>query len=207
MVKRAELKRDQYYKRAKAEGYRTRSAYKLIQIEDRYRLINAGDVVLDLGAAPGGWSQVAKELVGDKGLVISVDVQQIETLDGVILIKSDITEVEATIAAVKETLLSTGRTTVEVVISDAAPNLSGNRDYDQFRSFELSQSALNIAVALLREEGNFVAKIFQGDCYNQFYRAVKEWFRNTKAYSPVASRKRSAEVFVIGRGFISSKRT
>lgn len=207
MVKRAELKRDQYYKRAKAEGYRTRSAYKLIQIEDRYRLINAGDVVLDLGAAPGGWSQVAKELVGDKGLVISVDVQQIETLDGVILIKSDITEVEATIAAVKETLLSTGRTTVEVVISDAAPNLSGNRDYDQFRSFELSQSALNIAVALLREEGNFVAKIFQGDCYNQFYRAVKERFRSTKAYSPVASRKRSAEVFVIGRGFISSKRT
>lgn len=201
MVKRTELTRDRFYKRAKEEGYRSRSAYKLMQIEDRFKLINTGDVVIDLGAAPGGWSQVAKTWVGDNGVVISVDLQHIEKIEHVVIIKSDITDAEATIKAIKGTNSLKGRDTVDVVISDVAPNLSGNRDYDQFRSLELSKSALNIAAALLRAEGNFVTKIFQGDYYNQFYKAVKDRFRNTKAYSPGASRKRSAEVYVIGKGF------
>lgn len=201
MVKRTELTRDRFYKRAKEEGYRSRSAYKLMQIEDRFKLINTGDVVIDLGAAPGGWSQVAKTWVGDNGVVISVDLQHIEKIEHVVIIKSDITDAEATIKAIKGTNSLKGRDTVDVVISDVAPNLSGNRDYDQFRSLELSKSALNIASALLRAEGNFVTKIFQGDYYNQFYKAVKDRFRNTKAYSPGASRKRSAEVYVIGKGF------
>jgi len=172
-----------------------------MQIEDRFKLINTGDVVIDLGAAPGGWSQVAKTWVGDNGVVISVDLQHIEKIEHVVIIKSDITDAEATIKAIKGTNSLKGRDTVDVVISDVAPNLSGNRDYDQFRSLELSKSALNIAAALLRAEGNFVTKIFQGDYYNQFYKAVKDRFRNTKAYSPGASRKRSAEVYVIGKGF------
>ena len=201
MVKRTELTRDRFYKRAKEEGYRSRSAYKLMQIEDRFKLINTGDVVIDLGAAPGGWSQVAKTWVGDNGVVISVDLQHIEKIEHVVIIKSDITDAEATIKAIKGTNSLKGRDTVDVVISDVAPNLSGNRDYDQFRSLELSKSALCIASALLRAEGNFVTKIFQGDYYNQFYKAVKDRFRNTKAYSPGASRKRSAEVYVIGKGF------
>ena len=201
MVKRIELTRDRFYKRAKEEGYRSRSAYKLMQIEDRFKLINTGDVVIDLGAAPGGWSQVAKTWVGDNGVVISVDLQHIEKIEHVVIIKSDITDAEATIKAIKGTNSLKGRDTVDVVISDVAPNLSGNRDYDQFRSLELSKSALNIAAALLRAEGNFVTKIFQGDYYNQFYKAVKDRFRDTKAYSPGASRKRSAEVYVIGKGF------
>ncbi|KAF5434084.1 23S rRNA (uridine2552-2'-O)-methyltransferase [Candidatus Methanophagaceae archaeon] len=204
MVKRTELTRDRFYKRAKEEGYRSRSAYKLMQIEDRFKLINTGDVVIDLGAAPGGWSQVAKTWVGDNGVVISVDLQHIEKIEHVVIIKSDITDAEATIKAIKGTNSLKGRDTVDVVISDVAPNLSGNRDYDQFRSLELSKSALNIAAALLRAEGNFVTKIFQGDYYNQFYKAVKDRFRNTKAYSPGASRKRSAEVYVIGKGFRES---
>jgi len=201
MVKRTELTRDRFYKRAKEEGYRSRSAYKLMQIEDKFKLINTGDVVIDLGAAPGGWSQVAKARVGDNGVVISVDLQHIDKIEHVVIIKSDITDVEATIKAIKGTNSLKGRDTVDVLISDVAPNLSGNRDYDQFRSLELSKSALCIASALLRAEGNFVTKIFQGDCYNQFYKAVKDRFRNTKAYSPGASRKRSAEVYVIGKGF------
>ena len=204
MVKRTELTRDRFYKRAKEEGYRSRSAYKLMQIEDKFKLINTGDVVIDLGAAPGGWSQVAKTWVGDNGVVISVDLQHIEKIEHVVIIKSDITDAEATIKAIKNTNSLKGRDTVDVVISDVAPNLSGNRDYDQFRSLELSKSALSIAVSLLRADGNFVTKIFQGDCYNQFYNAVKDRFRNTKAYSPGASRKRSAEVYVIGKGFRES---
>jgi len=201
MVKQADLKKDKFYKRAKEEGYRSRSAFKLLQIEDKYRVIKEGDVVVDLGAAPGGWSQVARRLVGEKGVVISVDLRHIEKIEGVEIIKSDITKQEETVKTVKETLLMKGKDSVDVVLSDASPELSGNRSYDHFRSFELSESALNIASALLRKNGYFVAKIFQGACYNKFYTDVKGKFGYTKAYSPEASRKRSAEVYVIGKGF------
>ena len=202
MVKRTDLKSDRFYKKAKKEGYRSRSAFKLLQIADKFELIKEGDVVVDLGAAPGGWSEVAKGLVGERGVVISVDLQRIEKIEDVVLITSDITKEEETIKAIKDLLK--GEDAVDVVISDASPRLSGNRDYDQFRSFELSRSALNIAYALLMKNGNFVAKIFQGAYYNKFYRAVKEKFGYTKAYSPLASRKRSAEVYVIGKGCLYS---
>jgi 23S rRNA (uridine2552-2'-O)-methyltransferase len=201
MVKRADLQRDQFYKAAKKEGYRSRSAFKLVQIADKFGVIKAGDAVVDLGAAPGGWSQVAHELVGERGVVISVDVQPIAKIDGVMVLKSDITREEESITAIKAALLVKGRDAADVVVSDASPQLSGIRDYDQFRSFELSTSALNIASALLRKNGNFVAKIFQGSYYTQFYKSVKERFRETRAYSPLASRKRSAEVYVIGKGY------
>jgi len=201
MVKRADLKRDRFYKRAKEEGYRSRSAFKLLQIEDKYDVIKEGDVVVDLGAAPGGWSQVAKELVGEKGEVISVDLQHIKKLEGVESMKGDITSEEETVSAIREKLFSERKDSVDVVLSDVSPKLSGNRDYDHFCSFELSKSALNIASALLRKNGNFVVKIFQGAYYNKFYGSVKEKFRHTRAYSPEASRKRSAEVFVIGKEY------
>ncbi|MCW3129384.1 MAG: RlmE family RNA methyltransferase [Methanophagales archaeon] len=201
MVKRADLKRDRFYKRAKEEGYRSRSAFKLLQIEDKYDVLKEGDVVVDLGAAPGGWSQVAKELVGEKGVVISVDLQHIKKLEGVESIKGDITSEEETVSTIREKLFSERKDSVDVVLSDVSPKLSGNRDYDHFCSFELSKSALNIASALLRKNGNFVVKIFQGAYYNKFYDGVKEKFRHTRAYSPEASRKRSAEVFVIGKEY------
>ncbi|MBL7117536.1 MAG: 23S rRNA (uridine(2552)-2'-O)-methyltransferase [Candidatus Syntrophoarchaeum sp.] len=199
MVKQTALKSDRFYKEAKKEGYRSRSAFKLLQIVNKFELIKEGDVVVDLGAAPGGWSQVAKVLVGEKGVVISVDLQRIEKIEDVVIIKSDITKEEETVTAIKD--LMKGRDAVNVVISDASPKLSGNRDYDHFRSSELSTSALNIASALLMKNGNFVAKIFQGAYYDKFYRAVKEKFRYARAYSPEASRKRSAEVYVIGKKF------
>ncbi|MGB2842722.1 MAG: RlmE family RNA methyltransferase [Halobacteriota archaeon] len=199
MVKRTDLKNDRFYKEAKKEGYRSRSAFKLLQIINKFEVIKEGDVVVDLGAAPGGWSQVAKVLAGERGVVVSVDLQRIEKIEDVVLITRDITKEEETIKAIKD--LMKGRDVVNVVISDASPKLSGNRDYDQFRSSELSRSALNIASALLMKNGNFVAKIFQGAYYNKFYRAVKEKFRYARAYSPEASRKRSAEVYVIGKKF------
>lgn len=201
MVKQADLKADRFYKAAKEEGYRSRSAFKLLQISKKFKLIKPGDAVVDLGAAPGGWSQVAHELVGDRGVVISVDLQPLERIEGLVMINGDITNEEVTVNAIKEALVSKGRKTVDVVISDAAPQLSGNRDYDQFRSFELSSAALNIAVTLLKDNGNFVTKIFQGEYYKQFYDGVKRKFKDTRAYSPAASRKRSAEVYVIGKGY------
>jgi 23S rRNA (uridine2552-2'-O)-methyltransferase len=172
-----------------------------LQIADKFEVIEIGDVVVDLGAAPGGWSQVARDLVGERGLVISVDVHPIAKIGDIVILISDITEEEKTITAIRAALAGKGRNAVDVVISDASPQLSGNKDFDQFRSFELSASALAVASTLLKKQGNFVAKIFQGSYYTQFYNHVKEKFRDTRAYSPAASRKRSAEVYVIGRGY------
>jgi len=201
MVKRADLKHDRFYKEAKAEGYRSRSAFKLLQISKKFGVIKPGDAVVDLGAAPGGWSQVAHELASDRGVVISVDLQPMERIEGVTVLQGDITNEEETVKAIKAAFLLKGREVVDVVISDAAPQLSGNRDYDQFRSFELSSAALNIAVKLLKKKGDFVTKIFQSEYYKQFYDSVKRKFRDTRAYSPAASRKRSAEVYVVGKGY------
>ena len=201
MVKRAELKHDRFYKAAKAEGYRSRSAFKLLQIVERFKIIESGDVVVDLGAAPGGWSQVAHELVGEYGVVISVDLQSMDKIEDVVMIKGDITNVGEVVTAIKAALLGKGRERVDVVISDAAPQLSGNKDLDHFRSFELSSAALTIAVELLKPKGNFVTKIFQGEYYKQFLDSVKAKFNDARAYAPEASRKRSAEMYVVGKGY------
>jgi 23S rRNA (uridine2552-2'-O)-methyltransferase len=201
MVKRADLKHDRFYKAAKREGYRSRSAFKLLQIVNKFGIIKPGDAVVDLGAAPGGWSQVAHELVGEQGVVVSVDMLPMERIDGVTVLKGDITNEEETVLNIKEALIAKGRDAADIVISDAAPQLSGNKDYDQFRSFELSTAALNVAIKLLKPGGKFVTKIFQGEYYPLFYKSVKEKFRTTKAYAPEASRKRSAEVYVVGKGY------
>jgi 23S rRNA (uridine2552-2'-O)-methyltransferase len=200
MVRRIELKHDRFYKRAKAEGYRSRSAFKLQQITTKFSVIKKGDVVIDLGAAPGGWSQVARELVGEHGIVISVDIQPMEKLEGVVLLQRDITREEECIQALNDILTAKGKEGADVVISDLSPQLSGTRDYDQFRSYELSTYALNIATTILKRGGNFVTKIFQGAYYNNFLQDMKERFRTTRAYSPEASRKGSAEVYVVGKG-------
>ena len=201
MVKRADLEHDRYYKAAKAEGYRSRSAFKLLQISQKFRLIKKGDAVVDLGAAPGGWSQVARALVGEHGVVISVDLQFIAPLEGVVVIRADITR-EETIMAVKGALSALGRAAADVVIADAAPQLTGNKDLDQYRSCELSEAALTIAAAVLKPGGKFATKIFQGEYYHQFYTSVKERFKQTRAYAPEATRKRSAEVYVVGMGYV-----
>ncbi|MHC1635484.1 MAG: RlmE family RNA methyltransferase [Candidatus Methanospirareceae archaeon] len=191
------IKEDVYYKRAKREGYRSRAAFKLIQINRKFKLIKRGDVVVDLGAAPGGWSQVAKEIVGRKGVVIGVDIQKMEKIEGVISIVSDITNVAMTVEAIKHFL----KHPADVVISDASPNLSGHKSYDHFRSFELSKASLDIACSILKDKGNFVTKIFQGEDLEDFRKEMRMRFTYTKVYSPEASRKGSSEVYVIGKGF------
>jgi 23S rRNA (uridine2552-2'-O)-methyltransferase len=200
MVKRADLEHDRFYRAAKAEGYRSRSAFKLLQLSQKFQLIKTGDAVIDLGAAPGGWSQVARALVGENGVVISVDLQSIAPIEGVIVLRGDITR-EEPVRAIKAALLELGKDAADVVISDAAPQLTGNKDLDQYRSFELSAAALTVAAAVLKPGGNFVTKIFQSEYYSQFYLSVKERFRQTRAYAPEASRKRSAEVYVVGKGY------
>ena len=212
MVRKGELARDRFYIKAKEEGFRSRSAYKLKEMVAKFKIMKRGDTVIDLGAAPGGWSQVASDVVGAHGVVISVDLQHIAPIEGVVTLRGDITDREATIKLLRKALMLHGcgndsaAAAATVVLSDAAPKLSGNRVYDHYRSFELSKAALGIATALLKPGGNFVAKIFQGEYYSIFYKSVKDMFRDARAYTPKASHKRSAEVFVIGKGFKMSAR-
>jgi len=186
--------KDYFYRRAKAEGYRARSAFKLQQINKRFRLIRRGDAVLDLGAAPGGWLQVAKEISG--GRIVGVDLLAIEPIDGVTTIKADITA-QKTLELIADALGGKA----DVVICDAAPNLSGNWTLDHARSIDLSRSALRVAEEVLKPGGNFLVKVFQGDTFLDYLSEVKERFRRAQSHSPAASRKESAEMYVVGQGF------
>jgi 23S rRNA (uridine2552-2'-O)-methyltransferase len=190
--------KDHYYRKAKEEGYRARSAYKLKQINEKFHLIKKGDFIVDLGAAPGGWLQVARELSGKEGKVVGVDLEKIEPIPGVITFQADITK-ESTVDLVKEALGDDA----DVVICDAAPNLSGAWDMDHARSVDLSQSALAMAGKLLKPRGNFLVKVFQGDMFPGFLAAVKKEFSSVQAHSPAASRKESAEMYVVAKKRLS----
>lgn len=189
--------RDHYYWKAKEEGYRARSAYKLLQINQRFNLIKNGDSVVDLGAAPGGWLQVARQLSGAK--VVGVDLEKIEPIPGVITFKADITK-ESTVNLIKEALSGSA----DVVICDAAPNLSGTWDVDHARSIDLARSALRMAKKLLKPGGNFLVKVFQGDMFNDYLRDVRHEFSRVQAHSPQASRKESAEIYLIAKKLLSA---
>lgn len=189
--------RDHYYWKAKEEGYRARSAYKLLQINQRFNLIKRGNSVVDLGAAPGGWLQVAKQISGGK--VVGVDLAKIEPIPGVVTFKADITK-ESTVDLIKDALGGSA----DVVICDAAPNLSGAWDVDHARSIDLARSALNMAKKMLKPGGNFLAKVFQGDMFNDYLRDVRREFSRVQAHSPQASRKESAEIYIIAKKLLSA---
>jgi 23S rRNA (uridine2552-2'-O)-methyltransferase len=189
-------KRDLYYNKAKQMGYRSRAAFKLKFINEKYGIIKPGDSVVDLGAAPGGWLQVAKEISGDT--VIGVDLQKIEPLEGVITIKGDMTSPE-TRQKIFDKVQKVG-----AVICDAAPNVTGNWALDHARSIDLSKTALDVAVTLLAPGGNFLVKVFQGDMYQGFVDEVKKHFSRVFTYKSPASRAQSAEIYVIGKGFLTT---
>jgi 23S rRNA (uridine2552-2'-O)-methyltransferase len=189
-------KRDLYYNKAKQMGYRSRAAFKLKFINEKYHIIKQGDSVVDLGAAPGGWLQVAKEISG--GTVIGVDLDRIEAIEGVETIKGDMTK-EVTQQKIFEKVQK-----VDVVICDAAPNLSGNWALDHGRSIDLSKIATEVAAKILTPGGNFVVKVFQGDLYQGFVDGLKKRFSYVYSYKSPASRTQSAEIYVIGKGFLTS---
>lgn len=190
---------DHFYKMAKKEGYRSRAAYKLKQINTRFRIIRRGDAVVDLGAAPGGWTQVAAELAGNHGTVVGVDLQPISSIDGAVTIIGDIRS-EATLDAIRQVTSS-----ADVVLSDAAPNLAGDWSYDHARSVDLAEHALACAQKILRPGGNFVVKVFQGDLFSGYLQNVKVLFRNVYSHSPMASRKASAEMYIVAKMFRGDK--
>ncbi len=188
--------KDPYVRRAQAEGYRSRAAYKLEQIAARDRLLRAGMTVVDLGAAPGGWSQVAARAVAPRGRVIALDVLDMSTVAGVAVIRGDFREV-ATRAELDRML---GGQPVDLVLSDMAPNISGIANADQARAMALAELALDFAVKHLKPEGNFLVKTFQGAGFDAFVKAMREQFKQVLVRKPEASRSRSREVYLLGKG-------
>ena len=190
---------DEYVKRSQKDGYRSRAAYKLLELQEKDRFLKPGQVVVDLGAAPGGWLQVARSVVGGKGRVIGLDLLEIDPLPGVELLQGDFLE-EATLARL-ETLLD-GRP-VDVVLSDMAPNISGIAAVDQPRSMYLCELALDFCRQALREGGGFVTKVFQGEGFDDYYRDVKASFRWVVSRKPKASRPKSREVYLVAGNYHS----
>ncbi|UCD44388.1 MAG: RlmE family RNA methyltransferase [Candidatus Bathyarchaeota archaeon] len=190
----AERKREPYHRMAKEQGYRSRAAFKLLQLDQKYGFFKGARYVLDVGAAPGGWLQVASEAVDPDGLVVGVDIMRIESLEveNVRTIVADILE-EKTVETIRE--MFPGR--VDVVLSDLAPNVSGVWDLDQYRQIELARAALNLAKTLLKPRGWFVVKVFQGSEYDAFLKELRKDFGFVKIEKPKASRKESAETYVL----------
>ncbi|MFQ3476488.1 TRAM domain-containing protein [Halonotius sp. F2-221B] len=190
-------RKDEYYNRAKQEGYRTRAAYKLKQLDREADLLSHGDRVVDLGAAPGGWLQVAAEAVGETGTVVGVDFQRIRELDhdNVETIKGDMTE-ERTQDRLTEVI---GEDGADLVISDMAPNMTGEYDLDHARSVHLARQAFAVAEEILATDGDFVAKVFQGQDLEALREEIEEAFQYVRTMNPEASRDSSSEVYLVGK--------
>ena len=188
---------DQYVQRSRAEGYRSRASYKLLEIAQADRLIRKGDVVVDLGAAPGGWSQVAAELVGHAGVVVASDILAMDALAGVTFIQGDFTEE----AVLGEVLAALGGRRADLVMSDMAPNMSGIRDVDQPRAMLLAELALEFARNTLKPGGAFLCKVFHGEGFDDFIRSLRTDFSSVATRKPDASRGRSREVYALARQF------
>ena len=188
---------DPYVKQAQKEGYRSRACYKLLEIQEKDRLIKPGMTVIDLGSAPGGWSQVASGLVGRKGRVLASDILPMDSLADVEFIQGDFTEE----SVLSEILAALGDVKADLVISDMAPNMSGVNAVDQPRSMYLVELALDMASQVLKPDGVFLSKVFQGEGFDELIRTMRSQFKEVKTRKPSASRPRSREVYQLCRGF------
>lgn len=191
---------DEYVKQAQAQGYRSRAVFKLKELDEKDKLFKPGMVVVDLGAAPGGWSQYAAEHIGKRGVIIALDLLPVEPLPGVTFFQGDFRE-----ESVLKTLMDhlAGRE-VDLVMSDMAPNMSGNRNVDQARGMHLAELALETAKDILRPGGTFVTKLFQGPDVDDYVQASRALFTKVSMRKPKASRDRSPEVYLVGVGRKSS---
>lgn len=188
---------DPYVKQAQKDGYRSRASYKLIELNDKDKLIRPGMLVVDLGSAPGGWSQVAAKLVGAKGRVLATDILPMDPLPNVDFIQGDFTD-EAVFNRLLDRL---DGTPVDLVMSDMAPNLSGIDSADQAASMYLVELALDMARRILKPKGDFVAKVFQGVGSDDFLRDLRTSFDKVAIRKPTSSRPRSREIYVVAKGF------
>lgn len=186
---------DPFVKKAKLEGYRSRASYKLMEIDDRDKLLVAGMTVVDLGATPGGWSQVAKERLKGKGRIVAIDILPMDPIQGVDFLQGDFND-----PLIREQLKShLPQPKVDLVLSDLAPNISGVALYDQARATELWVAALEFAVHCLKPNGQFLVKVFHGIDFEEFVRLMRSVFVTMQTRKPAASRDRSTEVYLLGK--------
>ena len=195
--------RDRYYQKAKQEGYRSRAAYKLLELQERYRLLKAGDAVVDLGAAPGGWLQVAAKIVGPKGRIVGVDLQSIQGFReaNIILVQGDMTSKD-----VQKKIQEFLNGPADCVLSDLAPKLSGIRDADAARCLELNRAALAIGAQLLRANGSLLIKSFISQDLQSFTAELKKYFSAVQRTKPEATRQGSSEFYFYAKGFTGAAR-
>ena len=192
-----ERARDKYVKKSKQSGFRSRASFKLLEIQEKDRFIKPGMIVVDLGSAPGGWSQAAKILVGDKGSVLATDILPMAPISGVKFIQGDFTE-----DAVFEDLIErVGGESVDLVISDMAPNITGIRAIDQPGSMHLAELALDFARSILREGAYFLVKVFEGEGIGEFKQILASEFEKVKVRKPKASRSRSREIYLLAEKY------
>ena len=187
---------DPYFQQAKKDGYRARSAYKLLQIQKKFHIIRKTDTVVDLGAAPGSWSQVLTQLVGSEGQIIALDLQHIEPIKGVTVLQGDMTE-----PAVQNQLAELTRERCHVVLSDAAPSTTGIKLRDHVISIELARAAFQVATHILVPGGHMVVKVFQGEDLPSLIHDVKMCFHPVKVYTPPATRNESWEAFIVAQKY------
>ena len=186
---------DHYVKMAQQKGFRSRSAFKLLELQDKYQLIKPGMIVVDLGAAPGGWCQVVRPLVGDSGKVLALDILEMEPVHGVEIIHGDFTEDEP-LQALEAALDGHA---VDLVLSDMAPNMSGMATIDQAKAMYLAELALEFVKGHLKPGGDYVVKLFQGTDFDVYVRQVRSLFKKVQVRKPKASRPRSREVYLLAR--------
>ena len=188
---------DPYVKQSQQDGYRSRASYKLLEMSKKDKLIRPGMTVVDLGAAPGGWTQVAMQLVGDSGTVIASDILAMDPIAGVTFIEGDFTEQ----AVYDEIIMALNGRKADLVISDMAPNMSGNPAIDQPKSMYLVELALDMSRHILKPGGSFLAKVFQGEGFDELLRETRSSFLKVQSRKPGASRSRSREVYQLATGF------
>ena len=188
--------KDPYVKQSQLDGYRSRASYKLLEIVEKGRFIKPGMVVVDLGSAPGGWSQVAAKLVGHKGCVVAVDILPMDPVAGVSFIQGDFTEEKI----LNQLLCEIGNRPVDLVISDMAPNLTGMKAVDQPAMIYLAELAVDLVQQVMTDDGIFIAKLFQGEGFDEFVRNTRTVFNVVSLKKPDASRAKSREVYLVAKG-------
>ncbi len=188
---------DKYVQKAQKDGWRSRAIYKLEELQEKDKLLKPGMTVVDLGAAPGGWSQYAAQSVGDKGTVIACDILPMDPIAGVNFLQGDFREENV----LKALLDKIGGKNVDVVMSDMAPNMSGNNFVDQARSMYLIELALEMCRDVLKANGTFIVKVFHGEGFDEFFREIKKVFTSVKTRKPDSSRARSREVYLVASGY------
>ena len=196
-MKLIDARKDHYRKLANVEGYRSRSSYKLKELQKSYRIIGAGHYVLDLGCAPGGWTQVAVQLAGNKGKVMGIDTSFVEEIPGAYITKSDISDDSVT----KEILSFFGKK-INDVICDLSPQVTGNWSVDHSTQISLNYAAVKIMEQVLEKNGNALFKVFDGEYSNEFYQYMKKKFSKVKLKKPKVSRKQSSELYCICLGYL-----